>query len=588
MARRSRHHRACQPYFWERYKVTKTQSKTQLDGHVQNPSPTDFDVIVIGAGLGGLRALHEFRKSGLSVKVIEAGADIGGVWHWNRYPGARTDSESWVYCFQFDQDLLQEWDWPERFPTQPQMLRYIEHVADRFDMRKDIQFNTYVKSAAYDEVTNRWTFVTDRGENFTAKFFVSAAGLLSVPMRPPFKGVDSFQGDWYVTGRWPKKPVDFTGKRVAIIGTGPTAAQAIPLIAQLAGHLTVFQRTPGFVLPARNHPLTDEERAAIKANYDAIWKQCEKQAFAFPIELAGRTFAEVTPEEQQRIFDRGWETGGFRFLFETFDDLFVNKTCNEAAAEFVRKKIRTLVKDPATAELLCPKGYPLGVKRPALGHYYYETFNRDNVTLVDVSSNPVEEITAKGLRTGTEEYEFDIIIFAIGFDPGASLTTMDVRGRGGQTLKEKWQAGARTYLGLAIDGFPNMFLIFGPQTLAGNAPHVHDKNVEWIAQAIIRLHDGGYDFMEAKPEAVDTFMRHNDELANRTIIGEGKHVSTWFYGSNVPGKEPTPLLYFGGAAGLFAEFADEARRDYPGFTRGRVSTTQSRSSQGNARRSGAG
>ncbi|MEA2625749.1 MAG: hypothetical protein QOD06_1794, partial [Candidatus Binatota bacterium] len=451
---------------------------------------TDFEAVVIGAGFGGLRMLHELRQLGLSVKVIEAASDVGGTWYWNRYPGARTDSESWVYAYSFSKELQDDWNWTERFPGQPEALAYLQHVAERFDMRKDIQFDTRVQSAVYDESGKTWTVTTDRGQTYTCTYFITAAGVLSLPYMPAFPGLEGFEGDWYVTGRWPKERVDFAGKRVAVIGTGATAVQAIPIIAQTAAHLTVFQRTPNYVLPARNYTMTDDERQSIRARYDEIWEQARKHFFGFAMDVAGRTAADVTPEEHQRILEGGWEIGGFRYIFETFDDIFVDERSNAVASEFVRNKIRAIVKDPATAELLCPKDYPLAGKRPPLGHFYYETFNRENVSLVDVSANPITEITANGVRTGSDEYAADIIVFATGFDAvTGTLRSMDIRGKGGATIGEKWEGGPRTHLGIAVDDFPNLFMICGPQSPFANIPVVIDGIVDWIGQAIRHLRE---------------------------------------------------------------------------------------------------
>jgi cation diffusion facilitator CzcD-associated flavoprotein CzcO len=524
------------------------------------------DVVVIGAGFGGLRALHDLRELGLSVTVLEAGTDVGGTWYWNRYPGARTDSESWVYCYSFDDDLLQEWNWSERFPPQPEVERYLHHVVERYDLRRDIRFERTVSTATFDEQSNRWTVTTDRGERLTSTYLICATGLMSAAYEPPFPGIESFRGEAYMTARWPKEPVDLTGKRVGVVGTGATAVQLIPVVAQTAGEVTVFQRTPNYVLPARNHPLDDAQRQAIKSDYDAIWEQVRGQAFAFPMESSGRVAADVSPEEQQRILEGGWETGGFRYIFETFDDVFLDEACNEAASEFVRGKIRAIVHDPETAELLCPKDYPLVAKRPPLGHFYYEAFNRDNVALVDVSDNPIEQITPTGLRTQTDAYEFDVIIFATGFDAvTGAMSHMDIRGRDGQTIAERWEAGPRTHLGIAVDGFPNMFMISGPQSPFANIPPVIEHTVEWIAEAVAHMREGGYDRIEATPEAVDAWAKHLTDLVNMTVVAKGERVHSWFFGTNIPGKSHAVLLYFGGANNYFAACRQAAEAGFEGF-----------------------
>lgn len=532
---------------------------------VQPEAALTVDAIVIGAGFGGLRTLYELRQLGLSVRVIEAASDVGGTWYWNRYPGARTDSESWVYSFSFSKELQDEWDWPERFPTQPQVLAYLRHVADRFDMRKDIQFDTRVRSAVYNESSNDWTVTTDDGETATCKYLITAAGVLSLPYRPPFPGLDRFEGEWHVTGRWPASGVDLTGKRVAIIGTGATAIQAIPVIAHAAAHLTVFQRTPNYVIPARNYTMTEDERQSIRANYDLIWEQARNHVFAFAMEPANRVAADLTAEEQQKILEGGWETGGFRYIFETFDDIFTDQKSNDLAAEFIRNKIRAIVKDPATAELLCPKDYPLGGKRPPLGHFYYETYNRDNVSLVDVSRDPITEITATGVRTGAgSEYQADVIIFATGFDAvTGTLSSMDIRGRHGATIKEKWESGPRTHLGIAIDDFPNLFMVCGPQSPFANIPVVIDGIVDWIGRTIKHLRDHDLDTIEASPEAVEHWRQYMDDIVNATVLANGRH--SWFLGDNIPGKPHVVLFYFGGAAAYRLECDAAAENNYEGF-----------------------
>jgi cyclohexanone monooxygenase len=522
-----------------------------------------FDAIVIGAGFAGLRMLHELRQLGLTVKVFEAASDVGGTWYWNRYPGARTDSESWVYAYSFSKELQDEWSWSERFPSQSEALAYLRYVANRFDMYRDIAFNTRIESAVWDERTSHWTVRDQRGRSHTCKVLIAAVGVLSTPYTPPFPGFESFKGESYVTGRWPKERVDFAGKRVAIIGTGATAVQAIPIIAQTASHLTVFQRTPNYVLPARNYTLTDDEREAIRRDYDRIWAQAREHFFGFAMPLAGRMAADVTPEERQRILERGWETGGFRFIFETFDDIFTDDKSNEAAAEFVRNKIRTIVTDPVTAELLCPKDYPLAAKRPPLGHFYYETFNRPNVSLIDISGDPIAEITTHGVRTATRDFEADVIVFATGFDAvTGTLAAMDLRGRSGVTIAEKWHDGPRTHLGIAVDGFPNLFMICGPQSPFANIPVVIDGIVDWIGKALSHMRARGADTMEATPEAVEQWRKHMDELINATVLSKGR---SWFLGDNIPGKPHVTLFHFGGAGVYRQECLAAAAKGFEGF-----------------------
>ncbi|CDZ87200.1 NAD(P)/FAD-dependent oxidoreductase [Rhodococcus electrodiphilus] len=526
---------------------------------------TDFDAVVVGAGFSGLRMLQELRGLGMSARVIEAGSDVGGTWYWNRYPGARTDSQSWVYAYSFSEELQQDWRWRERYPTQPETLSYFEHVADRFDMRRDIEFDTKVESAVFDDASTTWTVTTDRGQSYTCRYFITATGPLSQPYLPDFDGLADFEGQWLLTGRWPKEGVDFAGKRVAVVGTGATAVQIIPLVAREAAQLTVFQRTPSWALPARNDILTDFEDRAIKANYDAIWEQARQHFYGFPMDLAGRTGSDVTPEEQQRILERAWEIGGFGFLFETFDDILVNDETNKIVSDFVRNKIRTVVEDPATAELLCPKDHPIGSKRPPLGHYYYETYNRDNVRLVDVSTTPISRITPKGIRVGDDEYEADIIIFATGFDAvTGTLNQIDIRGRDGVELRSKWEHGPRTHLGIGVDGFPNMFMVCGPQTPFANIPVVAEGIVEWIGTALQHMHDNGIERMEAEPDAVEQWRKHLDDIVNATVLVRAERI--WWLGDNIPGKPHAVLFYFAGAGAYRQECQACIDEGFEGFT----------------------
>jgi cation diffusion facilitator CzcD-associated flavoprotein CzcO len=528
---------------------------------------TDFGAVVVGAGFGGLRMLYELRQLGITARVIEAGTDVGGTWFWNRYPGARTDSESWVYCFSFSRELEQEWDWAERYPSQPEVLKYLQHVADRFHLREDIQFDTRVQSAVYDEGVNKWVVTTDRGERFTGTYFIPATGPLSRPLDPPFEGLQSFAGEWYLTARWPEKEVDFSGKRVGVIGTGATGVQVVPVVAEQAAHVIVFQRTPNYVIAAGNHPLTDAERQDIKNRYDAIWARTQEQAGAFAMGGTDRSVKEATREEQQQVFERVWQCGGFQFLFETFNDLMLDERANEAATEFIRNQIRATVKDPATAELLCPKGYPLGAKRPPLGHSYYEAYNRDNVTLVDVSHHPIERITRKGVRAGAEEYEFDILIFATGFDGSTgALMAMDIRGRDGQSLNEKWAEGPRTYLGLAVDGFPNMFMISGPQSPFANIPVIIENAVRWISRAVSHERLDHLAYLEATPDAVQQWVDETEMVLNASLVRKGDNVHSWFLGANVEGKPHAAFFFHGAANAYFDRIRQVEDRGFAGFS----------------------
>jgi cyclohexanone monooxygenase len=533
---------------------------------------SEYEAIIIGAGFGGIRALHEMRNVGLSsIRVFERGTGVGGTWYWNRYPGARTDSEAWVYCYRFDKEIEQEWDWTERFPQQREVEAYLNRVCEKHDMFKDIQFRTAVTSAIYDEATNRWTVGTDTGETCTCQYLISATGLLHVALEPPFPGLNTFKGEWYLTSKWPKEPVDFLGKRVAVVGTGATAVQIIPEVAKDADQLVVFQRTANYVMPSRNHPLEENQRREIKRNYGAIWKQADQQVFAFPMDPANRVMGDMeSPEQHRRVLEAGWESGGFRYIFETFDDLLIDEESNRIASEFVHDKIRAIVKDPETAELLCPTDHPLVGKRPPLGHHYYETFNRDDVQLVSVKQNPITEITENGVRLQDgSEYEVDMIIFALGFDAvTGALTHMDCRGRDGMTMKERWSGGAKTYLGICVPGCPNLYMISGPQSPFANIPVVIDKAVEFIGAAVAHTEEAGIGSMEPRPEVVQAWDEQCQMLMNATLLTRGEAVHSWFMGANVEGKAHTAYFYFGGAAAYFGELQGAVDSGFEGFQPG--------------------
>ena len=456
----------------------------------------DFDAVVIGAGFAGLYALHKFRDDlDMSVRVFEAGDGVGGTWYWNRYPGARCDSESYYYCYSFSRELADEWKWSGRYPEQPEIERYLNHVADRFDLRRDIQFSTRVVAATFDDVANCWEIRTDHDDVVTARFLVTAVGCLSAPIVPDLPGVDGFEGDVYFTATWPREGVDFTGKRVGLIGTGSSGIQATPPIAAQADHLTVFQRTPNFSLPARHGGFLPEDQARIKRNYEEIFAATRTSFAGFPFLPIDRTTMSVSAEEREAILEGLWTEGGFKFLWGGFSDLLIDPEANEIASEFIRNKIRETVKDPHTAELLCPKGYPYGAKRPPIDTDYYETFNRDNVSLVDISETPIESVTATGLRTTVADYELDAIVFATGFDAmTGSLLRMDIRGAGGVSLADAWANGPRTMLGIQVAGFPNLFTITGPgsPSVLMNMPVAIEYHVDWIADCIEYVREHGW------------------------------------------------------------------------------------------------
>ena len=525
-----------------------------------------FDALVIGAGFSGLYQLLCLRdRLGLSVQVLEAGAGVGGTWYWNRYPGARCDSESHSYCYSFSDELMREWEWSERYPGPPEILRYLNHVAERFDLKRDIRFNTRVSSAHYDEQVNLWNVTTDAGEVFTAQFLITAVGCLSSANIPDIPGLDTFAGRWYHTGQWPHEGVDFTGKRVGQIGTGSTGIQSAPVIAETASHLTVFQRTANYSVPARNSPLTPEFRRYVRENTAEIRRVMHSTLNGHPWPVSERLAVETAPEDRQAIYEAAWETGGLRFR-ATFRDLVVDKAANDTAAEFIRAKIREIVKDPATADKLSDIDHPYAAKRPPIDTDYFETFNRDNVALVDVRAEPIERITPQGIRTRAAEYPLDIIVFATGFDGmTGSLLRMDIRGRNGLSLSKAWTAGPRNYLGLQVAGFPNLFMVTGPgsPSVLCNMPVAIEQHVEWITDCIAHMRKHGLKRIEPRDEAVDAWVAKVNAAANATLLPQAKH--SWYLGANVPGKPRVFMPYAGGMAHYRKICADVAARNYEGF-----------------------
>ena len=503
----------------------------------------DFDAAIVGAGFAGLYALHRLRSMGLRARVFEIGSGVGGTWFWNRYPGARCDVESMEYSYQFDDALQQEWEWTERYATQPEILRYLNHVADRFDLRRDIRFNTRVTAATFDETAGHWTVETDDGARVTATHCVMASGCLSARNIPDFRGIDSFAGATYHTGDWPEEEVDFSGLRVGIIGTGSSAIQCIPLIAEQAAHLFVFQRTPNYSIPAFNAPLDPEVQKAVKADYAGLRARARQNRSGIDFAVGETGAFDVGPEERDAVYEERWLTCGIGFL-GAFSDLFATAEANDTAAEFVRAKIRETVHDPAVAELLSPH-YHIGCKRTCVDTDYYATYNRANVTLVDVSETPIGEITRAGLRVGERHYEFDALIFATGFDAMTGpLTRIDIRGIGGRSLAEKWKEGPRSLLGVATAGFPNLHIIAGPgsPSVLSNMVQSIEQNVEWIADCIGYMRENGYARVEATVEAEDAWVAHVNEVADATLYTKTK---SWYIGSNIPGKAPVFMPYIG-------------------------------------------
>ncbi|HLN17375.1 MAG TPA: NAD(P)/FAD-dependent oxidoreductase [Acidimicrobiales bacterium] len=532
------------------------------DGH-----GLELDAVVVGAGFAGLYMLHYLRdRLGLSVRAFEAGDGVGGTWYWNRYPGARCDSESFYYCYSFSGELEQEWTWSSKYPEQPEILRYLEHVAERFDLLKDIQLSTRVTSAEFDETTGRWEIRTERGDVVSARFFISAVGCLSAANVPSIPGLADFRGAWYHTGAWPHEGVDFTGKRVALIGTGSTGIQATPVIAAQADHLWVFQRTPNYSVPARNFSMTDEQTRQIKQDYPRIRRRARKSFGGFPYPATGQSALAVSDEERLATYEQLWaEEGGFKFIYGSYGDLLIDQAANDTAAEFIRDKIRQTVKDPVVAEKLCPKDYPYGTKRPPIDTDYYETFNRDNVSLVDLRETPIEAITPTGIRTSDAEYELDVIVFATGFDAmTGSLNKIDIRGRHRQRLKDKWAAGPVSYLGLQVAGFPNLFIITGPgsPSVLTNMPLAIEQHVEWIGRCLSDMKERDVQIVEATEEAEEAWVDHVREVAEVTLFPKA---NSWYLGANIPGKQRVFMPYVGGFA-PYAEHCEEVvSDDYQGF-----------------------
>jgi cation diffusion facilitator CzcD-associated flavoprotein CzcO len=531
-----------------------------------NGSAGTVDVVVVGAGFAGLYMLYRLRELGLKTKVFEAGGDIGGTWYWNRYPGARCDVESLEYSFSFSKELEQDWDWTEKYATQPEILRYANHVADQFDLRRDIQLSTRVTAAEFDDGTKRWTVTTDRGDRVSAQFCVMATGCLSTPKWPEVPGRDTFQGRSYHTGQWPHEGVDLSGQRVAVIGTGSSGIQSIPIFAEQAEDLTVFQRTPNFSFPAGNRPLESDVKEAMKANYPAHRQEARESGFGIPVELPEKSALEVDSGERQAMYEERWGRGNLVALMLSYNDLITNKEANDTAAEFVRTKIRDIVDDPEVAELLSPTDHPMGTKRPCLDTDYYATYNRHDVHLVDVRSTPLVEITPKGIRTTEKEYEFDTIIYATGFDAmTGAMTNIDIRGAGGASLEDKWASGPRTYLGISIAGFPNLFTITGPgsPSVLSNMMVSIEQHVDWIADCMRYLRDHDLAAIDATVSAEDEWVDHVREVGETTLF---PLANSWYMGSNVAGKARVFMPYIGGV-GVYREKCDEvAAKGYEGFT----------------------
>jgi len=523
----------------------------------------DFDVIVIGAGFAGMYMLHRLRGLGFSAKVIEAGSGVGGTWYWNRYPGARCDVESVQYSYQFDPALEQEWEWTERYATQPEILKYANHVADRFDLRRDIRFDTRVTRATFDESDNTWTVETDKNDRLVARFVVTALGCLSAPNTPKIAGLADFAGPTYHTGNWPHEGVDFTGKTVGVIGTGSSAIQSIPIMAQQASHLTVFQRTANYTIPAHNAPLDPHYVAQVKANYRTMRKRAKTLPAGIDLAINMASAIETPAEERQRLFQERWDYGGLGFM-ASFSDLLLNDDSNRTAQDFVKAKIGDIVKDPETAKALQPKNI-IGCKRLCVDTGYWATFNRPNVTLVDISDEPIEKITATGLRAKGRDYTFDCLVLATGFDAmTGALLRIDIRGRGGVALKDKWREGPKAYLGLTMAGFPNLFTVTGPgspSVLTNMLPSI-EQHVDWIADCLAALRARGATVIEAEKQAEEEWVGHVGSVADNTLRST---CSSWYVGANIPGKPRVFMPYIGGLPAYIERCEAVVAKGYEGF-----------------------
>jgi cyclohexanone monooxygenase len=536
-----------------------------MSGKGHSANAETYDVVVVGAGFAGMYMLHRLRGLGLSVRVYEQGGDVGGTWYWNRYPGARCDVESMQYSYSFSDELQQQWDWSERYAPQPEILKYANHVADRFKLRSDIALNTRVDRAIFDESASSWSVTTSDGNTVTAKYVVLATGCLSNARMPDIRGLADFKGKVYHTGHWPHEPVDFTGQRVGVIGTGSSAIQSVPVIAEQASHLTVFQRTANFSIPARNAALTPEERDSFRSNYPEIRRIArEEMKNGIVQEVPDRGALDDGDNERRAKYEARWTRGGLTFM-SVYNNLALDKAANDTAANFVREKIAEIVKDPQTAKLLQPNNHPIGSKRICIDSDYFATFNRPNVTLVDIRSNPIEEILPNAVRTGGKDYEVDALVLATGFDAmTGSVAKIEIRGRDGQTLNQKWAEGPKTYLGLMSAGFPNLFIITGPgsPSVLSNMIVSIEQHVDWITDCLVYMRGRGLDTMEATPHAEDNWVDHVNEVAHGTLYPQA---NSWYMGANIPGKPQIFMPYIGGV-GVYRQICNNvAAKGYKGF-----------------------
>jgi cyclohexanone monooxygenase len=538
---------------------------------VSNEADVDVvvDVVIVGAGFAGIYALHKFRSLGLTTRVFEAAPEVGGTWYFNRYPGARCDVESVDYCYSFSDELQQRWSWSEKYATQAEILRYLNWVVDELDLRDGITFDTRVTSAVLDDTAKRWTVSTDSGESVNARFCVMATGPLSAALTPDFAGLSTFEGEVYHTAHWPKENVDFTGKRVAVIGTGSSGIQSIPIIADQAAKVVVFQRTPNYSVPAGNRALTEADVAEYKAGYDERRRLSWRSGGGSPHIAHPKLTMEATDEERRAAFQRRWELGGVLFS-KTFSDQMTDMTANDEARRFYEEKIRAVIDDPEVAELLIPNDHPIGTKRICTDTNYFQTFNRSHVELVSVRRTPIESVDAAGIVTSDARFDVDAIVLATGFDAmTGALAKIDIVGRDGHTLRADWADGPRTYLGLSVDDFPNLFLVSGPgapAVLANMVLHA-EAHVNWIADAITYLDDHGHTAIEATADAVEEW---NAELNRRADASLFTRANSWYMGANVPGKPRVFMLFIGGFAAYLDICNEVANAGYKGFDLGKA------------------
>ncbi len=540
--------------------MTSTNQSPRKSGSIEH-----YDVVIIGAGVSGMYALHHLREMGLSVRVYDGASDIGGTWWYNRYPGARVDGPgSPFYCYTFSEELMKEWDWAETQSEQSAVLDYLEHVADRFDLRRDIQFETWVQDARYDEAAQRWTVETSTGVRASASFLICAVGALSTANMPDIPGINDFAGECYHTGRWPHEPVSFEGKRVAVIGTGSSGIQSIPEIAREAAHVTVLQRTPQYSVPAGNRPITPEEVAEAREDWDAIRAKMHANFGGFPFDTHGRSALDDTPEQREALYEELWQRGGFKFFLDLYVDIVISEEANKSLADFVRAKIREIVRAPETAAKLMPDHFVM-TKRPVLDNGYFETFNRDNVTLVDLRGDPIERFTRTSVVTRTGEHPIDMLVLATGFDAiSGSMLRLNPKGRGGASLKERWNDRFHNYLGITIGGFPNLFMIHGPGSpgVFYNMPLGAERQMNWIGNFMRHLQEKGMGAVEPTSESEEAWANEVSGIANATLF---PRTDSWWTGANVEGKPRYFSAYLGGSI-YYQRISDVAAGDYEGFS----------------------